>query len=83
MTTLPERLLDPEQFQAWRRQPTTEEFFRLLTDWREALSEAWASGKAVSEQDRGQAILLGQLVGINSDEIAGRYGLERAAEVME
>lgn len=76
MEKIPALLLDPEQFQAWKEHPVTAEFLRFLKDRQRGLMEAWGRGVALCPEQQAQAVLLGQLAGISSAEVAEHYNVE-------
>lgn len=73
-------LTSREEFSRWWDHPGTEAFRTYLKDYRASLAEKWASGVATSPEDQVGAALMGQLMELSSDDIAGFYGVEREAE---
>jgi hypothetical protein len=76
MDKTPTLLLDREQFQAWKEHPVTAEFFQYLRDRQSRLKDRWAEGTAWTPEEQAQAVQLGRLLGISSDEIAADYAIE-------
>mgnify|MGYP001558742868 CR=1 FL=1 len=69
------RLLDPEQFQAWKANPLTQDYLAYLADRRSNLMEAWASGQwgADKVELQAQAVLLGTLAELSFEMIEDQY----------
>lgn len=69
-------LINREEFQRWADHPGTKAFMTYLADGQRALMKAWAAGKSLVPEQQAQAVLLGQLVRVSSDDIARQYGVE-------
>lgn len=80
MDKLPDLLLDPESFQAWKDHPVTREYLQYLKARQWALMEAWGRGQIWAPEQQAQAVLLGQLAVISSADVAEHYGIEVDAE---
>jgi hypothetical protein len=67
------KLTDPERFREWADQPLTREYLRFLADSRAALVEAWGRGHSMTEQQQGQAVLLGRLSALECEDVKAVY----------
>jgi hypothetical protein len=56
-----------EEFQAWRHHPVTQPFLKFLHDVREEAKETWASGHQMSDDDRIEAKVYGDLLRLEWD----------------
>ncbi len=70
-------LTSKEEFQRWAEHPGTKAFLAYLLKRQAALMEAWGRGASLVPEQQAQAVLLGQMAGLNSDDIAHEYGVER------
>ena len=68
------RLADPEQMAVWKAHPLTKEFHRFLRERRESWMDLWSRGQAMSERQQSEAVTLGWLENLRSEEIEAFYG---------
>lgn len=76
MTTLANRLLDPEAWTAWKNSPLTQEYLRFLREHQDRLTQAWARGASLAPEQQAQAVLLGKLADLSLEDLNEHYGVE-------
>lgn len=75
-------LTDKEAFQEWINSPLTLEWIKYLKDRQQALMEAWSQGSMTSPEEQAQAVLLGQLARIRSEDIMDHYSHQRSEGIV-
>lgn len=69
-------LINQEELAEWKRHPVTAEFLAYLSDRQQALMELWGRGNPMSPANQAEAVTLGTMIHINSDEVRAFYDLD-------
>lgn len=75
-------LTDPDILAEWKGNPLTQAFLGYLRDRQMALMEAWALGSMEAPEQQAQAVILGQLHRISSDDIADHYAAQKSEGIV-
>lgn len=86
-------LLTAEALSAWKRDPVSQMFLRVLVAWRDELMQQWARGRfsgdtpqATAEANAnalGQVDLLQRMLAIDADQINAALGLDDDDQELE
>lgn len=49
--------MNPEEYQAWLEDPTTQKFRKALRKWQESLKDQWATGQFQNESAQSTAMM--------------------------
>ena len=70
------QLADPEAMATLRSHPLMKEFRAVLALRQSHLMEAWSKGQPMGEAEQAQAVTLGRILSLSSEDVAELYGIE-------